>query len=84
MIAALPRWDEYAGMPRDFLHGTKDDYDVVVIGSGLAGLTAANTLGRAGYSVLLVVPNCNACEIYVFHRKMKPNKLQKPSKLRPK
>ena len=41
-------------MPRDFLHGTKDDYDVVVIGSGLAGLTAANTLGRAGYSVLLL------------------------------
>jgi phytoene dehydrogenase-like protein len=41
-------------MPRDFLKGAKDEYDVVVIGSGLAGLTAANTLGRAGYSVLLL------------------------------
>ena len=41
-------------MPRDFLQGAKDRYDVVVIGSGLAGLTAANILGRAGYSVLLV------------------------------
>jgi len=41
-------------MPKDFLKGAKDRYDVVVIGSGLAGLTAANVLGRAGYSVLLL------------------------------
>lgn len=41
-------------MPRDFLQGARDAYDVVVIGSGLAGLTAANVLGRAGYSVLLL------------------------------
>jgi phytoene dehydrogenase-like protein len=41
-------------MPRDFLEGAKEEYDVVVIGSGLAGLTAANILGRAGHSVLLV------------------------------
>lgn len=41
-------------MPKDFLAGIKDDYDVIVIGSGLAGLTAANVLGRAGRSVLLV------------------------------
>jgi phytoene dehydrogenase-like protein len=27
---------------------------VIVIGSGLAGLTTANILGRAGYSVLLL------------------------------
>ncbi len=41
-------------MPKDFLKNAKDYYDVVVIGSGLAGLTAANVLGRAGYSVLLL------------------------------
>ncbi|MDR0390356.1 MAG: FAD-dependent oxidoreductase, partial [Planctomycetaceae bacterium] len=32
----------------------KEIYDVVVIGSGLAGMTAANILERSGYSVLLV------------------------------
>ncbi len=31
----------------------KSHYDIVVIGSGLAGLTAANILSRSGYSVLL-------------------------------
>ncbi|HID22126.1 MAG TPA: NAD(P)/FAD-dependent oxidoreductase [Planctomycetaceae bacterium] len=41
-------------MPKDFLKGTRDFYDVVVIGSGLAGLTSANILARAGYSVLLL------------------------------
>src|SRR3989339_1282340 len=41
-------------MPRDFLQGARDQYDVVVIGAGLAGLTAANTLARAGHAVLLL------------------------------
>ncbi len=41
-------------MPKDFLKGVESDYDVVVIGSGLAGLTSANILARAGYSVLLL------------------------------
>jgi len=41
-------------MPKDFLKDAKDEYDVVVIGSGLAGLTAANMLASNGYSVLLL------------------------------
>ena len=41
-------------MPKDFLKGAADEYDVVVIGSGLAGLTSANILGRAGHRVLLL------------------------------
>jgi phytoene dehydrogenase-like protein len=41
-------------MPRDFLKGCHDYYDVVVIGAGLAGLTAANILGRSGHRVLLL------------------------------
>ena len=41
-------------MPRDFLKGCEDYYDVVVIGSGLAGMTTANILGRAGHRVLLL------------------------------
>src|SRR6056297_1610335 len=41
-------------MPRDFLKGAADEYDVVVIGSGLGGMTAANILGRAGHRVLLL------------------------------
>src|SRR5215468_6982918 len=41
-------------MPKDFLAGAREAYDVIVIGSGLAGMTAANILGRAGRSVLLL------------------------------
>src|SRR5580692_1083837 len=41
-------------MPKDFLQGVQESYDVIVIGSGLAGLTAANALARAGRSVLLL------------------------------
>src|SRR6186713_1235707 len=40
-------------MPKDFLKDCRDRYDVIVIGSGLAGLTGANVLAKAGYSVLL-------------------------------
>ncbi|MEM7313183.1 MAG: FAD-dependent oxidoreductase, partial [Planctomycetota bacterium] len=41
-------------MPKDFLAGAKDYYDVVVIGSGLGGMTTANVLARQGRSVLLL------------------------------
>jgi phytoene dehydrogenase-like protein len=40
--------------PRDHLKGIKSAYDVIVIGSGLGGLTAANRLGREGHSVLVL------------------------------
>ncbi|WP_237228930.1 phytoene desaturase family protein [Rubinisphaera sp. JC750] len=41
-------------MAKDFLAGVQDSYDVIVIGSGLAGLTGANILAKQGYSVLLL------------------------------
>ncbi len=40
-------------MPADLLQNLRDQYDVVVIGGGLGGMTAANVLARAGRSVLL-------------------------------
>lgn len=40
-------------MPTPHLQDLRDHYDVVVIGGGLGGMTAANTLARAGRSVLL-------------------------------
>ena len=46
--------DGLVAVPRDVLQNVQDSYDVVVIGSGLAGMTAANILGRAGHSVLLL------------------------------
>ncbi|MBT8345634.1 MAG: FAD-dependent oxidoreductase [Desulfofustis sp.] len=36
------------------LQQTKDAYDVIVVGSGLGGLTTANRLARSGHSVLLL------------------------------
>jgi len=46
-------------MPRDRLNGARDFYDAIVIGAGLAGLTAANRLARCGHSVLLIEQHYN-------------------------
>lgn len=41
-------------MAKDWLEGIEDCYDVVVIGSGLGGLTSANYLAKNGHKVLLL------------------------------
>ena len=41
-------------MPIRPLRNVKDYYDVVVVGSGLGGLTGANLLAKQGHSVLLL------------------------------
>lgn len=41
-------------MAYDWLKGAADEYDVIVIGSGLGGLTGANYLAKAGHKLLLL------------------------------
>ena len=41
-------------MAKDWLEGIEEEYDVVVIGSGLGGLTGANYLAKNGRRVLLL------------------------------
>jgi phytoene dehydrogenase-like protein len=41
-------------MAYDWLKGISDHHDVIVIGSGLAGLTGANALAKCGHKVLLL------------------------------
>ncbi len=46
-------------LTRDPLAGASEEYDLIVIGSGLGGLTAANVLGRNGYRVCLLEQHYN-------------------------
>jgi len=41
-------------MSRDWSKDTRAQYDVIILGGGLAGLTCANMLARGGHSVLLL------------------------------
>jgi len=46
-------------MSQDRSDDVRSDYDVIIIGSGLAGLTCANMLARGGRSVLLLEQHRN-------------------------
>jgi all-trans-retinol 13,14-reductase len=51
--------DGKAPFPADPLDGAESYYDLIVVGSGLAGMTAANVMARAGFKVLLTEQHYN-------------------------
>lgn len=56
---------------RDWLKGAKSFYDVIVIGSGLAGMTSANTLAKLGHSVLLLEHHYNLGGLATWFKRKK-------------
>jgi len=56
-------------MTTDHLRDAKSYYDVIVIGSGLAGMTAANYLGKCGRSVLLLEQHYNLGGLATWFRR---------------
>jgi phytoene dehydrogenase-like protein len=56
-------------MKSDCLKDIKAEYDVIVIGSGLAGLTCANMLAKGGHSVLLLEQHYNLGGLATWFRR---------------
>lgn len=56
-------------MSRDRLNETKQEYDAIVIGAGLAGLTCANMLARGGRTVLLLEQHHNLGGLATWFRR---------------
>ena len=46
-------------MPKNWLKGVRSAYDTIIIGSGLAGLTAGNVLAKLGHRVLILEHHYN-------------------------
>lgn len=56
---------------RNWLKGAESFYDVVIIGSGLAGMTAANMLAKFGHSVLLLEHHYNLGGLATWFKRRK-------------